>query len=62
MKILQIVTTFAFTVAAMEGAAALGAFFAFPATGAIAAIVLGVALAAALIWINQWIAETHIEL
>jgi hypothetical protein len=56
-KIAQIIFTLAFSVAAIEGAAALGLFFASPIVGAILAISLAVALAYFLLELNAAIAE-----
>ena len=56
-KIAQIILTLSFTVAAMQGAAALGVFFANPITGAILAIVLAASLAYFLLELNTAIAE-----
>lgn len=56
-KMAQIVFTLAFSVAAMEGAAALGVFFASPVTGVVLAITLGVILAYLLLELNAAIAE-----
>lgn len=56
-KVAQIVFTLAFSVAAMEGAAALGVFFASPVTGVVLAIFLGIALAYFLLELNAAIAE-----
>ncbi|ADX44630.1 transglutaminase domain-containing protein [Paracidovorax avenae ATCC 19860] len=56
-KIAQIVLTLCFTVAAMEGAAALGAFFASPLTGAVMAIMLAVVLAYFLLELNEAISN-----
>lgn len=56
-KFAMIASTFVTTIAAMQGAAFLGAFFANPVTGVIAGILLGVVLALALQWINLYIVE-----
>ena len=56
-KIAQIVFTLAFSIAAMEGAAALGIFFAAPAAGAVFAVGLAVALGFLLLQLNLSIVE-----
>jgi len=56
-KIAQIMFTLSFAIAAIQGAAALGVFFANPVTGAFLAIVLAVSLAYLLMELNTAIAE-----
>ncbi len=56
-KVAQILMVLSFSVAAMEGAAALGLFFANPITGAVLGVLLAVALAYFLMELNMAIAE-----
>jgi hypothetical protein len=56
-KIAQIILTLSFTVAAMQGAAALGVFFANPIVGGILAIILAVSLTYFLLELNAAISD-----